>query len=76
MHSNIWNAVNDAVLSNDIASIASEFGKVPVESEGLAISILVDIALTAWGLVMGPAWNKRNNLPFVLAFLHLMTMIQ
>ncbi|KAH7150156.1 hypothetical protein B0J13DRAFT_583488 [Dactylonectria estremocensis] len=58
MHSNIWNAVNDAVLSNDIGGIASEFGKVPVESEGLAISILVDIALTAWGLVMGPAWNK------------------
>ncbi|KAF7555590.1 hypothetical protein G7Z17_g2070 [Cylindrodendrum hubeiense] len=58
MHSNIWSAVNDAVLSNDIAGIASEFGKVPVEKQGLAISILIDIALTCWGLVMGPAWNK------------------
>lgn len=60
MHSNIWQAVNDDVLDNDIASIASEFGKVPVKSNGIAVSTLIDISLTAWGLVMGPAWNKRE----------------
>lgn len=60
MHSNIWSAVSDAVLNNDIAGIASDFGKIPEKSEGLAVSILVDIALTAWGLVMGPSWNKRK----------------
>ncbi|KAH7129386.1 hypothetical protein B0J13DRAFT_645277 [Dactylonectria estremocensis] len=54
----IWAAVNDAVLNNDVASMASDFGKIPVKSSGIAVSILVDIALIAWGLVMGPAWNK------------------
>ncbi|KAM0354256.1 hypothetical protein ACHAPU_001300 [Fusarium lateritium] len=58
MHSNIWNAVGDAVRDNDIGSIASEFGKVPVKEGGLATSILIDIAMMAWGIVMGPAWNK------------------
>ncbi|KAM0429644.1 hypothetical protein ACHAPT_006249 [Fusarium lateritium] len=58
MHSNIWSAVGDAVRDNDIGSIADEFGKVPVKEGGLATSILIDIALTCWGLVMGPAWNK------------------
>lgn len=65
MHSNIWTAVNDAVLNNDIASIASEFGKIPVKSSGIAVSILIDIAMTAWGLVMGPAWNKCKITSFV-----------
>lgn len=60
MHSNIWAAVNDAVLNNDITGITSDFSKIPEKSAGLAISILVDIALTIWGLVMGPSWNKRN----------------
>ncbi|KAF4451151.1 hypothetical protein F53441_5850 [Fusarium austroafricanum] len=58
MHSNIWNAVGDAVRDNDIGKIASEFGKVPVKEGGLAVSILIDIATMAWGIVMGPAWNK------------------
>jgi hypothetical protein len=60
MHSNIWNAVGDAVRDNDIGTIASEFGKVPPKEGGLATSILIDIALMAWGMVMGPAWNKRR----------------
>ncbi|KAG5749535.1 hypothetical protein H9Q69_003283 [Fusarium xylarioides] len=58
MHSNIWNAVGDAVRDNDIGTIASEFGKVPPKEGGLATSILIDIALMVWGIVMGPAWNK------------------
>ncbi|KAF4986951.1 hypothetical protein FDECE_15682 [Fusarium decemcellulare] len=58
MHSNIWNAVGDAVRDNDIGSIADEFGKVPPKEGGLAASILIDIALMSWGIVMGPAWNK------------------
>ena len=62
MHSNIWNAVGDAVRDNDIGTIASEFGKVPPKEGGLATAILIDIALMAWGIVMGPAWNKRTLL--------------
>ncbi|KAK7420361.1 hypothetical protein QQX98_002784 [Neonectria punicea] len=58
MHDNIWKAVDSAILTNDIGSIASNFGKIPTKSSGVAVSILIDIALTAWGLVMGPAWNK------------------
>ncbi|KAH7146209.1 hypothetical protein EDB81DRAFT_842443 [Dactylonectria macrodidyma] len=58
IQSNIWAAVNDAVLNNDIASVASDFGKIPVKSSGIAVFILFDIELIAWGLVMGPAWNK------------------
>ncbi|KAF4501049.1 hypothetical protein FAGAP_2769 [Fusarium agapanthi] len=58
IHSKIWNAVGDAVRDNDIGTIASEFGKVPRKEGGLATSILIDIALMAWGIVMGPAWNK------------------
>ncbi|KPM46037.1 hypothetical protein AK830_g415 [Neonectria ditissima] len=58
MHDNIWKAVDSAILTNDIGTIAEKFGKIPTKSSGVAVSILVDIALTAWGLVMGPAWNK------------------
>lgn len=63
MHSNIWSAVNDAVLNNDIAGIASNFGAIPVKTQGIAVSILIDIAMIAWGVVMGPAWNKRKSKP-------------
>ncbi|KAF5555449.1 hypothetical protein FPHYL_8238 [Fusarium phyllophilum] len=59
MHSNIWNAVGDAVRDNDIGTIASEFGKVPPKEGGLATSILIDIALMAW--VIGPKFSDSTN---------------
>ncbi|KAF4983927.1 hypothetical protein FDECE_17192 [Fusarium decemcellulare] len=55
--SNMWLAITDAVNNNDIGGIASAFGKVP-KDKGLTPSIIIDIALLSWGLVMGPTWNK------------------
>ncbi|UPK95518.1 hypothetical protein LCI18_006453 [Fusarium solani-melongenae] len=52
------NRCNAAMGNNDIGGIATDFGKIPVKSNGLATSIIIDIALIGWGLVMGPTWNK------------------
>ncbi|KFY97907.1 hypothetical protein V498_01794 [Pseudogymnoascus sp. VKM F-4517 (FW-2822)] len=57
-NSEMWNAVAGAVLETDAANIASDFGSVPKEGYSLATSILIDIGMTAWGLVMGTAWSK------------------
>lgn len=57
----MWNAVAGAVLETDAANIASDFGSVPKEGYSLATSILIDIGMTAWGLVMGTAWSKCES---------------
>lgn len=59
----MWKAIEAAVGNNDIGGIATDFGKIPAKSNGLAASIIIDIALIGWGLVMGPTWNKGECYP-------------
>jgi hypothetical protein len=59
MNWSLYEAFGDVVSFLDIEALASDFGISPVEKgSNVPLAIILDSIIFAFGLVMGPMWNK------------------
>ncbi|KAM0330967.1 hypothetical protein ACHAQA_003924 [Verticillium albo-atrum] len=55
---NFYTAIESAVNFADAEAIASDFGLLNEPGMNPSLSIIIDIAVMGYGLIMGPVWNK------------------
>jgi hypothetical protein len=59
MNWSLYEAFGDAISFAPIESIASDFGISPqAKTTKVPVAIIVDVFVFAYGMVMGPMWNK------------------